>query len=443
MSGFPWFPIGYKLPDGSVGRLRKEGNGYQIVLDQSEEGVFLILESGSLAQEGAQKLLGSAFDEFHSLQFGGRSYISRLFERGEEPVVIRDWTKTMGLPTSSDVSAVGNAIRHLREAFQNADIGGALFLPAFGECLPVSEAKGSQDLRRLAIEFLAAGAELSSLDAVSIRAVNSWLMPNEIEAFLAALEIDTTNTQVHVADPTSFCLPGRPELESFFREYVLEPSADRERYAALGVQMPNGVLLYGPPGSGKSHAVAKLVAALGWPMLEINLGSLGSAFVHQTSVALRKTFDEAKRKAPALIVLEEIDALAASRGPMTHDHKVEEVTELLRLVESASKNGILVVATTNRREALDPAILRKGRFDHAIEVDYPTADEVFATLDSMLNDRPHKEIQNLNQLSTKLAGRPMSDVAWVMNEAARRAARGKKDAIDEIDLFAAFRSLKS
>jgi ATP-dependent Zn protease len=177
-------------------------------------------------------------------------------------------------------------------------------------------------------------------------------------------------------------------------------------------------------------------------MLEINLGSLGSAFIHQTSVALRKTFDEAKRKAPALIVLEEIDALAASRSPMTQDHKVEEVTELLRLVESASKNGILVVATTNRKDALDPAILRKGRFDHAIEVDYPTAEEVFATLDSMLNDRPHKEIQNLNQLSIKLAGRPMSDVAWVMNEAARLAARGKKDAIDETDLFAALGRLK-
>ena len=178
-------------------------------------------------------------------------------------------------------------------------------------------------------------------------------------------------------------------------------------------------------------------------MLEVNLGSLGSAFIHQTSVAIRKVFDEAKRKAPALVVLEEIDALATNRGPMTHDHKVEEVNELLRLVENASKNNIIVVATTNRIEALDPAICRKGRFDHAIEVGYPTSDEVRTALDAMLDDRPHRDIENLAKIANSLAGRPMSDAAWVVNEAARFAARAKKDAIDEIDLFSALRRLKA
>jgi ATP-dependent Zn protease len=128
---------------------------------------------------------------------------------------------------------------------------------------------------------------------------------------------------------------------------------------------------------------------------------------------------------------------------MMHDHKIEEVTELLRLVETASENGILVVATTNRRDALDAAILRKGRFDHTVEVGYPTAEEVRAVLDALLNDRPHREASNLSQLAAKLAGRPLSDVAWVVNEGARLAARGKKDAIDEIDLFSALKRLGS
>jgi ATP-dependent Zn protease len=72
---------------------------------------------------------------------------------------------------------------------------------------------------------------------------------------------------------------------------------------------------------------------------------------------------------------------------MSHDHKVEELTEIFRMIESAAKNGILVLATTNRREALDPALLRKGRFDHSVLVDYPTEEEVELALEGILKDR--------------------------------------------------------
>jgi cell division protease FtsH len=394
---------------------------------------------------GTERFLNPDHDGFHLVEFGERSYLSRLFERSEQPVLVRELPKVVGLPTSSDASNLGKAVRHLRKAFPKADVGGSLFLPTFKVCLPVSEVNSAQDLRSLAVELLAAGVRVPLIDINSIRAINSWLTPQEIQAFLASLdvEIGQAKTQSHLIDSASFTLPGRPELERFFREYILEPSLDRERYTALGVKPPNGVLLYGPPGSGKSYAVGKLRTALGWPTFEIDLGAMGSPFIHQTSVALRKVFDEAKRKAPSLILVEEIDAAASTRGPMSHDYKVEEVTELLRLVEAASANHILVLATTNRREALDPAILRKGRFDHVIEVGYPTYEEVCGVLAAMLDERPHVEISNLHQLATKLAGRPMSDVAWTVNEAARLAARAKKNAIDEIDLFSALKRLRA
>ncbi len=157
----------------------------------------------------------------------------------------------------------------------------------------------------------------------------------------------------------------------------------------------------------------------------------------QTSVALRKVFDEAKAAAPSLVVLEEIDAAAAARGPMSHDHKIEEITELLKLVEKASRNGILVIATTNRRDALDPAILRRGRFDHSIEIGYPGADEVQLAVKHLLAERRHADMPNLPNIATKLAGRPMSDIEWVVNEAARRTAQAKRDEITEFDLMAA------
>jgi cell division protease FtsH len=438
MAGFPWFPFGHSIPGCVVGPLRKEDTGYQIIATQGTDKVVLIVEGGSLASKAVEKLESSPIRGFTDFKFGGRSYLSRVFDKEEQPIVVREWPKMMGLPTSSEIAGLSAAIKDLRERFPGADVGRALYLSAYDICIPVVETDKHQDLRMLAVEVLVGGAPITSIDVISIRAINSWLLPEEIEVFLSALGIETAAGHISTLDPASLSLPGRPKLEKFFREYILEPIADRERYTTLGVKTPNGVLLYGPPGSGKSHAVGKLKTALGWPIFEIDLGAMGSPFIHQTSVALRAIFEEAKRKAPALVVMEEVDALASSRDQaFAGPHKAEEVAEILRLVESAAENQILVVGTTNRKDGLDAAIMRKGRFDHVIEVGYPGLEEARAALEGMLQDRPHQTITNIEQISANLADRPMSDIAWVVNEAARLAARGKKDAIDEIDLFSA------
>ena len=266
----------------------------------------------------------------------------------------------------------------------------------------------------------------------------SWVSADDIKFFLSALGVSELAEPVA---PEAFALPGRPALEAFFREYVLEPSADPERYQALRVQLPNGILLYGPPGSGKTHAVDTLVAALRRPTFRLDLGEVGSPFIHQTTVAMRQAFEQAKRSAPSLLVLEEIDAVASARGPMSQDHKVEELTEILRMIEAAAKNGVLVLATTNRKEALDPAVLRTGRFDHTVFVDYPTEEEVKLALTGMLKDRPH-DVIDLWPASRSLAGRPMSDAAWVVNEAARLTARAQQDRITNAFLNEALSRLR-
>ncbi|WP_349017074.1 AAA family ATPase [Bradyrhizobium sp. Arg237L] len=102
---------------------------------------------------------------------------------------------------------------------------------------------------------------------------------------------------------------------------------------------------------------------------------------------------------------------------------------------------MLVLATTNRRDALDPALLRKGRFDHSVLVDYPTAEEVELALRGMLKDRPH-DLLDLSKPAQLLAGRPMSDAAWVVNEAARLTARARRDKIDELDFHEAVERLQ-
>jgi hypothetical protein len=194
MSSFPWFPIGHKLPDGSVGRLQQEGAGYQIIQNQAQDSVFLVLENACLATKGAEKLLEPSGEGFRTIEFGDRSYRLRLFEKNEQPVIVRDWSKVIGLPTSSDVFALGKAIRSLRGEFPKADVGGSLFLPALRACLPVGETSGGQDLRSLAVGLLAAGAQVQSVDVTSIRSINSWLTPDEIQTFLVARVTRTEGT---------------------------------------------------------------------------------------------------------------------------------------------------------------------------------------------------------------------------------------------------------
>jgi cell division protease FtsH len=251
MSGFPWFPLGHRLPGGSVGRLQHEGIGYQMFQNQAQDSVFLVLENECMVAKGAEQLLAPVDAHFHSIEFGRQSYLLRLFQKAEQLVVVRDIPITIGLLTSSDTTVLGKAIGCLREAFPKADVGSSVFLSAFQTCLPVREATGTQDLRSLAVELLAAGAKVPLVDINSIRCINSWLMPDEIQRFLAAFDVEITQPEAakRITVPTSFNLPGRPELERFFREYILDPSADRERYAKLGVKIPHGVLLYGPTGS--------------------------------------------------------------------------------------------------------------------------------------------------------------------------------------------------
>ena len=384
MTGFPWFPIDHATACGTIGRLRAEGAGYQVLHDQTRDDLILVLAADSSA--GVDAAASSFALNFVGLEFGGRSFLVMSTSKADEPVPVLQWPKRFGLPTSADLKTMGTAIANLRQRGPQVEVATALFVPSIEACLPVRDVNRPEDMRRLAAQVLVATAQDPSLDVESVRSANPWVSAQDIKFFLEALGISDV---LEPASPEDFALPGRPALEAFFREYVIEPSADRERYEALRVQLPNGILLYGPPGSGKTHAVDTLVAALRRPVFRLELGEVGSPFIHQTTVSMRKAFEQAKRSAPSLLILEEIDAVAPARGPMSHDHKVEELTEILRMIESAAKNGILVLATTNRREALDPALLRKGRFDHSVPVDYPTKEEVELALQGMLKDRPH------------------------------------------------------
>src|SRR5262249_49403439 len=149
------------------------------------------------------------------------------------------------------------------------------------------------------------------------------------------------------------------------------------RYGALGIKFPSAIVLHGPPGCGKTYAVERLVDHLGWPSFSVEASTVASPYIHETSRKVASIFDDATRNAPSVVIIDEMDAFLAERQQVTTgQHHVEEVAEFLRRLAEAGKNRVLVVAMTNRIDMIDPAVLRRGRFDHVIKVEMASKAEV-------------------------------------------------------------------
>jgi SpoVK/Ycf46/Vps4 family AAA+-type ATPase len=237
-----------------------------------------------------------------------------------------------------------------------------------------------------------------------------------------------------------FELAGRPDLATFFNEYIIDIVLNRDRYKALGIEFPSAVVLHGPPGCGKTFAVDRLVDFLGWPSFQIDASSVASPYIHETSKKVAEVFDKAMQNAPSVLVIDEMEAFLADREMGSGHHRVEEVAEFLRRIPEAVKNEVLILAMTNRVDMIDPAILRRGRFDHVIKVDFASEIEVQSLLDKLLSSLPKESNVDSKPLAHELAGRPLSDVAFVAREGARLAARSGKEGLDQASLLAALRT---
>ncbi|MBQ6321637.1 MAG: ATP-binding protein [Lachnospiraceae bacterium] len=241
-----------------------------------------------------------------------------------------------------------------------------------------------------------------------------------------------------------FVLAGREKLEKFFRDEILDVIDREEEYRRFGVGFPGATLLYGPSGSGKTFAVEKLAAYLGWPVFQITSSSVGSKYIHETSQKVSQMFDLAIAQAPSVLIIDEMEAFLSSRengvGSAYTAH-LEEVGEFLRRIPNAAENHVLLFGMTNMKDSIDTAILRRGRFDHIVEVEMPSKEEVLCVLESLLKDLPTQGDLKLESLAAMLQGRPLSDVAFVVSEAGKMSVRAGKGAIDAKILDEACRSL--
>ncbi len=239
------------------------------------------------------------------------------------------------------------------------------------------------------------------------------------------------------ATVTFFDVAGVPEAKQELEE-VVEFLKYPERFQALGARIPRGVLLVGPPGTGKTLLARAVAGEAGVPFFSISGSEFVEMFVGVGASRVRDLFDQAKRHAPCIIFVDEIDAVGRHRGAGLgggHDEREQTLNQILVEMDGFdTSTNVIVIAATNRPDILDPALLRPGRFDRRVILDNPDIRGRTAILDVHSKGKPIDKDVDLARIAKQTPGFSGADLANLINEAAILAARrGKKSiAFDEI-----------
>ncbi|ESU34604.1 cell division protein FtsH [Bacillus sp. 17376] len=219
---------------------------------------------------------------------------------------------------------------------------------------------------------------------------------------------------------------------------VVEFLKDPRKFVDLGARIPKGILLVGPPGTGKTLLARAVAGEAGVPFFSISGSDFVEMFVGVGASRVRDLFETAKKNAPCIIFIDEIDAVGRQRGAGLgggHDEREQTLNQLLVEMDGFGANeGIIIVAATNRPDILDPALLRPGRFDRQITVDRPDVIGREAVLKVHARNKPLDESVNLKSIATRTPGFSGADLENLLNEAALVAARRDKKKIDMEDL---------
>ena len=206
-----------------------------------------------------------------------------------------------------------------------------------------------------------------------------------------------------------------------------------EKFAAVGARIPRGVLLVGPPGTGNTLLARAVAGEAGVPFFSISGSEFVEMFVGVGASRVRDLFDQAKRNAPCIVFVDEIDAVGRQRGAGlggSHDEREQTLNQILVEMDGFDTNtNVIVVAATNRPDVLDPALLRPGRFDRQVVLDRPDINGRKAILDVHARGKPLDKTVNLETLARVTPGFSGADLANLINEAAILAARRNKKTI--------------
>ncbi len=225
-------------------------------------------------------------------------------------------------------------------------------------------------------------------------------------------------------------------------EEIVDFLKNAKKYVEVGARIPKGVILVGPPGTGKTLLAKAIAGEAGVPFFSISGSDFVEMFVGVGASRVRDLFEEAKKNAPCIVFIDEIDAVARRRGTGMgggHDEREQTLNQLLVEMDGFGVNeGIIVLAATNRVDILDPAIMRPGRFDRKVAVGTPDIKGRREILDVHSKNKPLAEDVDLDEISRSTAGFTGADLENLMNEAAIRAAKSDRKYIVMSDIRESF-----
>ena len=354
------------------------------------------------------------------------------------------------------VEAFSIAFNTTVKLFPDVDLKDAVYIEEYSLILPGTQSEEASAKDYVYGKWLTGGINISANSFERISKIMSWIPPIVLcKSFRMAgfdvsipltndnniTELIEVNNDEEITDKpaviqtidSSFRLIGRPDLEAFFNDNIIDIVLNQEKYKRMGISFPGATILHGTPGCGKTYAVERLAEYLGWKRFDIDSSTIASSYIHDTSKKISEVFSEAIKAAPSILVIDEMEAFLSNRNMSTASgtHHIEEVAEFLRKIPEAISHGVLVFAMTNMIDMIDPAILRRGRFDHIIEVKMASKEEIAAYLTAKFEELPVAEDASIDYIAESLDGHPFSDVTYILREAGKLAVKSGKDFIDK------------
>lgn len=218
-------------------------------------------------------------------------------------------------------------------------------------------------------------------------------------------------------------IAGMDNLKRQMMEEIIEPLNNPEEYRRYGVTIPNGMLLYGPPGCGKTFFAKHFAEEVGFNFICITPATLKSRYVNATQENIAQMFKDAEEKAPTIIFIDEINELVPNRQSDVHEMSRSAVNEMLAQMDRTGEKGVFVVGATNYPDMIDPAILRSGRLENKYYVGVPDKSAREALFKLYLSKRPYDFGLDYSHLADLTANYVSADISKIVNDAARKALK--------------------